>query len=193
VRQDASDDAGIFDRGDQAHPVAAVGAREDVHPKDPLEQLGPAPARRRRSARGRGSRLRGQLQEKHAGGAAASTPCFPSASRSPFLPSSVHRSHCGSVSPGSERRARPEVRSSAAPASGVIVRRVPVRRVVAVLRRRDARQRRDECALPLACPTPRTQLRLVRRASSGKNVPSRDLFQGGHRHARELSRRLYRA
>ena len=50
VREDAPDDAGILDRGDQAHAAATVRTGEDVHRKDPLEQLRPAPAPRRRSA-----------------------------------------------------------------------------------------------------------------------------------------------
>src|SRR5436190_24339066 len=50
VRQDAPDDAGILDRGDQAHAAATVRAGEHVHRKDPLEQLRPAPAPGRRSA-----------------------------------------------------------------------------------------------------------------------------------------------
>jgi len=37
VCQDATNDAGIFNRGDQAHPATAVRTREHVHREDPLE------------------------------------------------------------------------------------------------------------------------------------------------------------
>ena len=52
VRQDAPHDPGIVDGRDDSHPTSAVRTGENVHGKDALEQVGPAPARRAQHWRG---------------------------------------------------------------------------------------------------------------------------------------------